>query len=269
MKPGVSTGSSVATPSPEAGTAIPTLRDPPIEEVVCGLAFTPVAALDALEQGVYWGRVSDRFPKKQLQPALIEGFSLFQGVAPLRSWLISQEEDSLIQIQQDRFYMNWRRRGAAYPRFRDRGEAQGLCTRTLMEFDRFAEFVKERFAVVLEPTRVELQKQDLITRPKHWTDLSDLAEILPVVNTFADIRTSERVGLNLRMVESDELGITTIQIATRMDEEHRADAVRLDFHCSYPLEGTEPRAAFHAANARVNDMFKGLFSDDAWPRFGG
>lgn len=250
---------------------IPHLREPPIEEVVCGVVFKPVPGLDAMVQGVYWDSVLGRFPNKQLQPVLLEGGgSMFvQGVAPLRSWLISKSEDFLIQIQQDRFYMNWRKRSAAYPRFRDRDDQEGLCTQALREFELFSKFIVKRLDTEIEVSRVELQKQDVLRRPKHWQDLADLATIFPVMDTFAGIHTTEHASLNLRMAESDKLGVTTLQIGTRVDAQRRPDAIQIDFHCSAPLAdgGLEP--AFHAANDRVNRMFLGLFAPAAWPRFGG
>ncbi len=249
---------------------IPHLSDPPIEEVVCGVVFDPIAELDALEQGVYWNSVSDRFPNKQVQPVLLDaGQGMFvQGVPPIRSWLISEDDDFLVQIQQDRFYMNWRKRGGAYPRFRDHGEDRGLCSRTLEEFERFKAFLANRFRISPEVKRIELQKQDLLLRPKHWSSLQDLSKILPVVGTFADVQTTEHAGFNLRMAEPDAPGHTTLQIATRMDPEGKPDAVRLDFHYGEEFTGEDIRGAFRSANTRLNRVFSRIFTSAAWPRFG-
>lgn len=254
---------------PMAGGA-PELAEPPIEEVVCGVVFEPLEFLDALEQGVYWNSVVDRFPKKQLQPPILDrdGYLSPSVVLPIRSWLISEAEDLLVQIQHDRFYMNWRRRDAHYPRFRDRNEARGLCTRVLEELEHFRTFIRTRHAVDIEIVRVELQKQDLLLRGKHWSDFRDLAQLLPVVDTFASIQTTDKLGINLRMVESDEPGTTTLQIATRMDQEQRPTGVRLDFQCASPLQGRSLREAFEAANDRVNRMFFGLFAPNQFHRFG-
>jgi uncharacterized protein (TIGR04255 family) len=263
-------GGKHGSAAPHAAGTFPELIEPPIEEVVCGVVFEPLEVLDALEQGVYWNSVVDRFPNKQIQPALLDTGSAWSlsTVLPTRSWLISDSEDLLIQVQQDRFYMNWRKREAEYPRFRDRDNSKGLCTRALEELDAFRAFVRDRHAVDIEPHRVELQKQDFLLRGKHWSDLRDLARLLPVVDTFASIQTTEQLGINLRMVENDDLGTTTLQIATRIDQAKRPDGVRLDFHCSSPLSSRPLREAFEAANDRVNQMFFGLFAPDQWCRFG-
>lgn len=270
-EPRVPSDPSATVLSDDEAHGIPRLADPPIEEVVCGVVFAPVAALDALEQGVYWDSVSNRFPNKQVQPVLLDGaHGMFvQGVAPIRSWLISKDGDFLIQIQQDRFYMNWRRRAGAYPRFRDHVGDRGLCSRALEEFERFQTFLKSRFGVSTEPHRIELQKQDLLLRGKHWSNLRDLSTIMPVVSTLADVQTSEHAGFNLRMAEPDAVGQTTLQIATKMDADHKPDAVRLDFHRSAPLAGGDIKDSFHSANTRLNLVFSRLFTPAAWPRFGG
>lgn len=265
----MSAGQNAGVPLHMAGVPLE-LAEPPIEEVVCGVVFAPLEFLDALEQGVYWNSVVDRFPKKQLQPPILDrdGFVPPSAVLPMRSWLISEAEDLLIQIQHDRFYMNWRRRDAQYPRFRDRQDAQGLCTRALEELEHFRAFIRTRHAVDIEILRVELQKQDFLLRGKHWSDFRDLAQLLPVVDTFASIQTTDKLGINLRMVESDEPGTTTLQIATRMDQEQRSTGVRLDFQCVSPLQGRSVREALEAANDRVNKMFFGLFAPNQWHRFG-
>lgn len=256
---------SEGEPLPE----IPQLTAPPIEEVVCGVVFAPVDELDALVQGVYWDSVSERFPRKQVQPILLDGGPavVVQTAASIRSWLISEDDDFLLQVQQDRFYMNWRRRGGKYPRFRDHDHERGLCSRALEEFGRFQRFVKERCGVFPEPVRIELQKQDLLIRNTHWSDLSDLASIMPVISTFAQVQTSERVGLHLMMAEPYGEGRTTLQIATRTDSNHVPDAVRLDFQCSAALEDKSIEEAFRAANTRLNRVFARLFTAEAWPRF--
>jgi uncharacterized protein (TIGR04255 family) len=263
--------SPTADAAPGEVGGLPELADPPIEEVVCGVVFAPLEALDALEQGVYWSSVAERFPKKQLQPPIFDDDStaLPAATMPTRSWLIADAEDLLVQIQHDRFYMNWRKRDTEYPRFRDRPEGQGLCTRALGELDALREFIRTRHTIEVEVLRVELQKQDFLLRGKHWSDFRDLARLLPVVDTFASIQTTDKLGINLRMVESDEPGTTTLQIATRMDHDRRPTGVRLDFHCSAPLQGRSLREAFELANHRINRMFFGLVAPDQLHRFGG
>lgn len=251
-------------------SAIPELNDPPIEEVVCGFVFEPVAELDTLEHGIYWQEVASRYPKKALMPALAEKWSVFQGVAPIRSWLIAEAEDFLLQIQADRFYVNWRRRSGNYPRFRDRGSEQGLCSRALHEFEAFSEFVGRRLNVPLVPKRIELHKQDVLSRPKHWSNWNDLAAMLPVLDSLSQISRDQRFGLNLRMEEKQDRDAVALQIVTRLQAEEPV-AVQLDFQYSSILEQEEANieAAFYAANERLNVMFAGLLAPSAWERFRG
>lgn len=260
------------TPAPSADaheSAIPHLSEPPITEVICGFVFEPIAELDALVQGIYWDSVKDRFPNKQIKPAIPDGFSIYQGAAPIRCWLISESDEELIQVQQNRFYMNWRRRDGRYPRFGDHDGNPGLRTRALKEFHEFAAFIDERFDVRVEPKRFELQKQDLLERGKHWSDLDDLAVLLPVTATFAALRSTQQVMLHINMVEHDHSGVTTLQIASRMDADNTPTGILLDFHHSAAVEELPLEACFQGANERINTMFQRVIAPSQWGRFGG
>jgi uncharacterized protein (TIGR04255 family) len=99
----------------EAG--LPRFRKPPVSEVAVGVQFP--AALNPVHLGLYYQRVKARFPKLQTHPAIPPSFETFGG-APImafnvqmplfqpRMWFLSEDENSLIQLQSDRLLFNWR-----------------------------------------------------------------------------------------------------------------------------------------------------------------
>lgn len=101
-----------------------------MSEVALGVQFP--AVLNPVHLGLYYQRVKARFPKLQVQPPVPPSFETF-GVSPTmafsiqmqmggfqpRMWFLSEDENSLIQLQSDRLLFNWRagRKGSPYQHF--------------------------------------------------------------------------------------------------------------------------------------------------------
>lgn len=94
---------------------------PPVVEVVFGVQFA-TEQLQGPHVGLFWQYVRNDFPRFQEVaplPAVIEGAPgtpekvvdvALPLVPPLRrTWLLSEDGSSLIQIQEDRFLVNWKR----------------------------------------------------------------------------------------------------------------------------------------------------------------
>jgi uncharacterized protein (TIGR04255 family) len=109
--------------------ALPRFRKPPVSEVAVGVQFP--ALLNPVHLGLYYHRVKARFPKLQVHAAIPPSFETF-GEAPTvtfsiqmplglqqRMWFLSEDENSLIQLQSDRLIFNWRGGSSAspYPHF--------------------------------------------------------------------------------------------------------------------------------------------------------
>lgn len=92
---------------------------PPIIEVACGVLFANSNALQTAHIGAFWERVKADFPRIEdaapLIPLLEEPGSTtvsfeYSDLPPLRrTWLLSEDGRTLIQLQQDRFLFNWKR----------------------------------------------------------------------------------------------------------------------------------------------------------------
>ena len=106
----------------------PSFRNPPVIETVLGVQFSPIPDWSIPHFGVFWDRVREEFPNTQilhplppLTAEMISGAVKIQVVeAPeVRCWYKGIDESELIQIQQDRFIVNWRQAAGAlaYPRY--------------------------------------------------------------------------------------------------------------------------------------------------------
>jgi uncharacterized protein (TIGR04255 family) len=111
---------------------LPRFREPPVSEVAVGVQFPTL--LNPVHLGLYYERVRARFPKIQVQPPIAPAFETFEASPPIpvpvgiqiqpisfqpRMWFLSEDEDSLIQLQSDRLLFNWRGglQGNPYPHF--------------------------------------------------------------------------------------------------------------------------------------------------------
>jgi len=108
----------------------PRFRKPPVSEVALGIQFP--AVLNPVHLGLYYQRVKSSFPKVQVQPPIAAAFETFapspialpmpmiaMGLVQPRMWFLSEDENSLIQLQSDRLLFNWRGglQGSPYPHF--------------------------------------------------------------------------------------------------------------------------------------------------------
>jgi uncharacterized protein (TIGR04255 family) len=240
------------------------LSNPPIVEVVCGIIFNPLK-IDPLVLAPYRAAKAGAFPKHQLQPAIEEPtagapppFVLRAGVPPLRTWLFSADDAFVLQIQHDRFYLNWRRiADREYPRFSDRGSSKpGLLSRVLEEFREFSEFCEAIGAGRPVPTRIELAKVDHLVEGRHWKGVQELAAMLPWLSPLLGMARSEAPGLNVQFMEPRESGVLAISF-----ESAYLEATRLAKLESRVTKATAPdrvRQSFIDADLELNEVFERL-----------
>jgi uncharacterized protein (TIGR04255 family) len=248
------------------------LEAPPIIEVVCGVFFAPRPELDPIFVGGWHNEVAHtELPRHAIQPAVADGTGFFMGVGPLRSWLISQDDEWVVQIQPDRLYVNWRRREGEYPRFSDRG---GVLERALFELRRFRAHCVQKLGADLALTGVELAKVDVIAQGLHWSDTADLGKVIPLVADVSRFASSSNVELALNIVDRPNT-VTQVVVGLSLATESvpkvgLARAVKIDTRCTARLavaDDTEITECFTQLNMRANDTFFSLISPNELGRF--
>ena len=257
------------TPTREE-TEFPVLERPPIVEVVCGFVFEPLD-LDALVLGVYWDKHRERYPQRALQPAVADAPQVVFWQPAMRAVLSSPDGTRYIQVQRDRLYVNWRGTGESYPRFSTRDGRPDLLSSALDELRQLGDFCLERFNVKPKVLRVELQKISMLERGLgHWTDVDDLAVLLPVSGTFRGVHYRGSREFLLRFAEHEPprtLNVSLNSVPERAGGD--AIAVRIEARASNPLnEGQSPEGALMEANASLNRAFFGLLEPKELKRFG-
>jgi uncharacterized protein (TIGR04255 family) len=176
--------SKAASPS-----SLPRYAKPPVIEVAISVQFDTLALFELVHFGLLWELLRERYPRTEHQPPLNSVVELFgspasqqaslsfvSGFPVGRAWYLSEDKCHLIQVQPDRFTLNWRKldTGADYPSY------ETLKARFTDELDLFLGFVREHTLGELEPRQCELTYINHIYAGKGWRTPHDLPSILNV-----------------------------------------------------------------------------------------
>lgn len=189
-------------------------------------------------------------------------------IPQLRTWLLSEDDSRVMQIQADRFYLNWRSRGTAYPSFNKSGEDPGLLTEVLAEFSSFASFMKNQVGQELQLLQVEMSMVDVFKQGRHWGTIRDLERLVPAVKAFIGGADRLPATLDLRVdgvADDHEQGLV-IQKATI--RESGTDAVRIHTTARLPVQSAANlEGAFKKAHTLLKRRFDELVPGDEHHRF--
>lgn len=258
------------TKSRKAPVTFPHLSSPPISEVVCGFVFDPIPGIDLLELGVYWERRKERYPKKLVQPALMEGrLELSLGSPSMRVWLITEDDAFVLQLQNDRLILNWRARETDYPRFSDHDGGQGIMSRALSEFEDFSRYSEQRFNARPALKRVELAKVDLFWEGTHWDGFTDLNKLIPATRTFIPFCSSSFPEIQLRFNEvADDMQLHLSLMTVLSAEDRQKRGLRVESQAQLPAtDVASVSRALVQANDRLNTVFFSIVGEAELKRF--
>lgn len=155
---------------------LPSYKNPPVNEVVCGLRFDAPDKLRMPHIGFLWNKFRADYPIIQHAPpiASAKGEILIDkaiGIPLPRVWFINKSDDQLVQFQVDRFYFNWRRRQMDYPRYEHVIKNFWIVLNTIGDF--FSEFELGE----LKPIECELSYVNHIPIGQGWDTIDDLPKI--------------------------------------------------------------------------------------------
>jgi len=180
----------------DAAPPLPNFEDPPVVEVVLGVAFEPAHRLTNLDLAQVWNdlyrpifpKVSEKppyeTPKESFPPRILRGegeLIASVGPPPVRLWLASLDDTELIQLQHNWFARNWKKvlNEGEYPRYEDH-----IRPAFEKDFERFTNYVED-MGLELEPVQCEVTYVNHIRVGGPWTTHSDMETLFRVVNTSA------------------------------------------------------------------------------------
>jgi len=236
-----------------AGAGRTKFKFPPVNEVVIGIRFPPIAELKAQHIGLYWDVIRERFPISDQQfpfPQVVEAAvtHLVQTAAneifPLARFLfLSSEHPLLIQVQRDAFWVNWRRgsRTDDYPQFE---AVEASFWQEVKVYKAFIESIGGKLDVV---SRCELTYVNLIGPNSLFSTSADLGKVVPSVAAFTGTPgdSMKLVGLNASATHqvNENLFIdSSTRLGTRNDTKELVVALELRAYGApdgLSLEGVE------------------------------
>jgi len=155
---------------------LPSYKNPPVNEVVCGMRFHTPNKLFIPHIGSLWEKFRNDYPsiRHAMPIASAKGeltIDLATGAPLPRVWFINKSDDQLIQFQIDRFYFNWRKREQDYPRYEN----------VIKNFENVMNSVKNLFDEFefgeLKPIEYELSYINHIPKGQGWNTIDDLPKI--------------------------------------------------------------------------------------------
>jgi hypothetical protein len=187
----------------------------------------------------------------------------------------------VLQIQHDRFYLNWRRRERAYPTFSgipERG-IRGLKDRALEEFGRFSEFCERELRTRPLPNRIELAKVDLMSEGPDWKAGENLARLVTWLRPMVEFSASGCPQVALRYYEPRSGGALAVSIecgaagagASQVGSQGQGRVLKVESRVTSDTQGSDARAlqeALERANRELNDeVFAKLIPQGELERF--
>jgi uncharacterized protein (TIGR04255 family) len=170
---------------------LPSYKKPPVVEVVWSVQFPKLAWLTAAHTGLFWQSIRKSYPKceeqapieRQAEPEVLlqprQVFAEFLTKPPLcRQWFISENACDLVQLQSDRFCVNWRKVKPedSYPRY------DYMRDQFASRWRQFCEFTQ---AQSREPPQVDLLDMTYVNhifKEEGWSAPGDIGKVFPVIS---------------------------------------------------------------------------------------
>lgn len=196
---------------------LPAFDRPPVVETALGVEFSPLAQWGVPHFGLFWEKIRNEYPRFQVQPPLgsqIEKFGRAAAQAPaltiefgdparLRCWFFNTNDVQLLQVQDSRFILNWRKATEAteyphYATFRPQFEA---------EWNRFCSFLAENHLPLPAVLQCEVTYVNVIPKGAGWESFGELSKVTKVWSDGTSaLPPPEQATLNARYVMPGDRG---------------------------------------------------------------
>lgn len=202
--------------------ALPSFGAPPLNEVVVGVQFASLPDYDFRFVSAVYDELRDEYPHVSEQPYIPPQFEVFGGGMPgfqnrieflpapvqNRTWLSSNSNDHLLQLQSDRFMLNWRAAavggGAGYPRF------EPILKKFLSDFSGIDELASLKLGTRIQLTQAEVAYINIIP----LSDFKDVTNWLSALSSYCD-EGLESVSFVTGKVIQDEHGRAIARLHTQ------------------------------------------------------
>jgi uncharacterized protein (TIGR04255 family) len=165
---------------------LPDYDNPPAQETWMAFAFVPLS-WSIPHFGAFWNEIRTDYPTFEVHPPIGEFNLQFDALGPdaivklpVRCWFINDESNRLIQIQNNRFFHNWRRPNPSAP-YLHYAELKPVFEK---EWGRFCDFAGRHDMGLPNVLSCEVSYINHLERGVGWDSFSDLSVVFPSVGNF-------------------------------------------------------------------------------------
>lgn len=168
---------------------LPEFENPPIVETAVGVQFTPSPGMTSGHFGWYWKNGLDQsWTKTAEAPPILEQFERFgerrawslpipqfkfEQAISTRLQIISESDDRVIQLQNNRFIYNWRKKDARYPRF------EAIYPEFMEKLRGFRDFLRTAGLEDISPNQWEITYINHVPKGELWSSPEDWHNVFP------------------------------------------------------------------------------------------
>jgi uncharacterized protein (TIGR04255 family) len=261
---------------------LPEYAQEPLSEVAIGVLFDRLAGFRQGHFGRFWALVERDYPvtlDRERLEAVVEklapgpssvsvALQLVESAPTNRAWFVSTDDRRLIQLQDDRLFVNWRRRSdGIYPRF------ETLRDEFFLRLGQFVQLMSDAGLKAVTPQQIELSYFNWIkdATPREFLQHPPALQ-LPTLG----FPNSEDVMFTRFLVNIDNepraVLAVEVQPAQQVQDERLVNGYQLTLTYRRPLapprDGEQIRAALDDGRATIVRAFTELTSESMHQQWG-
>lgn len=210
--------------------SLPDFDNPPVIETVLGIQFTPLQSFSVPHYGLYWQKIKNRYTRFELHPPIATSIKDVMNLVPsqnFRCWFIDESQNNLIQVQQDRFVLNWRKvRGdETYPHY------EIIRPQFEQEWIRFCEMLAAEAIAPPEVNQCEVTYVNHIEFDNDLKSCSDVSRLIASwsgANSGAFLPKADKVILNTSYAMHEKKGRLRISMQPVLRARDGMELLQLD-----------------------------------------
>lgn len=227
----------------------PKFTDPPVTEVVLSVQFEQLSNLTTAKIGAFWKYIEDEFPNTidhtPLTPTFEEfgiktsalyKLQLITEPVPPRTWFTSRSSEELVQLQQNRFIFNWRKRDSG----ENYDEYTAVRNRFTSIYDKFERFLSDYHIEDLKPNQCEVTYVNHIGKESDFENIAKLEKLFPFWSGRYTSEVSgmpEDVSLNMRFKIYDDAGKPFARLYVHGEPRRSTESEELLFRLVFTFRG--------------------------------
>lgn len=250
-----------------------TFENPPIDEVLCSLAFEPIAELRAGHLGLLWQKFRPDFPKTAdynvVSPVPEDYYSNLDAPPLPRICFEHRDANELIQMQCTRFTHNWckRRPDDVYPGY----------PVVVANFEKYLscvqDFLSEERLGDITATQYEIAYIDHILEHEGWETITDIEKVFP---NFISLKGQNMLSADIREFNwqmlfglPNDFGQLQLSIQNSRRFIDNRHFLRVEFRAVSNQPYKPMRSWFDFAHEAIFDLFTNLVSEEIQEQYWG